>query len=61
MASQWMYPSSTDMNTYSAPDRALTGNRPVKSECAVCERDSVSVKTVLRGDGGWFASSESSG
>ena len=56
-----MYPSSTDTNTYSAPDRALTGNRPVKSECAVCERDSVSVKTVLRGDGGWFASSESSG
>ena len=37
------------VNTYSDPVSALTGNRPVKSECAVWESDSVLVKTVPRG------------
>ena len=40
------------MKTYSDPDNALIGNLPVRSECAVCERDMVFVKTVPRGKGG---------
>lgn len=33
------------MNTYSEPESAFTGKRPVKSECAVCDSDSVFVNT----------------
>ena len=49
MGSQWIYPSKTDMNAYSEPVSALTGNRPIKSECAVWDSASVLVKTVPRG------------
>ena len=37
------------MNTYSKPVSALTGNRPVRSECAVWDSASVLVKIVPRG------------
>ena len=37
------------MKMYSAPDAALIGKRPVRSECAVCESGITFVYAVRRG------------
>ena len=46
-----MYPSSTEIKMYSAPDAVFMGKRPVRSECAVCD-SGITLVNAMRRDRG---------